>query len=391
MKKYENLSDIWKLKGRGKRDSQRHKELIRKAIKSGGKNIITEYDIIKSDGTKKVKIPIKFLDKYKFKYGKLNDGNGGVGQGVGGKPGDKYKIKNAPSDGDGKAGNQDGDRYYDAEVSIDEIVDIMLEELNLPWMEPKKSQEMKTETEIFSSVEKQGIMPNLDLRRTVMQNMKRHAAKGDPKIGAFHRDDFRFKTWDVEREYHSNAAVYMMLDRSGSMDKEKTDIAKTFFFWMVQFLRRRYDKIDIIFIAHDTKAWVEDEERFFKINSSGGTKCSSAFKLAYEHMKNHHPEDRWNNYVLEFSDGDNWGEDNGDCVNYVEKLLPMCRAIGYGEIIPSGQHSWLKESERLSAMLNEKINRTRFVILNVNKKEKIFDSIKEFFNVDGISKKPKEE
>ena len=58
-KSSENLSDIWKMKRRGKRDSDRHKELVKDAIRKNGKDIITEYNIITSDGDKKIKVPIR--------------------------------------------------------------------------------------------------------------------------------------------------------------------------------------------------------------------------------------------------------------------------------------------------------------------------------------------
>ena len=91
-KSSENLSDIWKLKRRGKRDSDRHKELVKDAIRKNGKDLITEYNIITSDGDKKIKVPIRFLDQYKIKYGKLNS-QGGTGQGVKAGKGDKFRIK----------------------------------------------------------------------------------------------------------------------------------------------------------------------------------------------------------------------------------------------------------------------------------------------------------
>ena len=80
-KAQESLSDIWKLKQRGKRDSDRHKKLVNDAIRKNGKDLITEHNIITSDGDKKIKVPIRFLDRYKFKYGKLNNGSG-TGQGL---------------------------------------------------------------------------------------------------------------------------------------------------------------------------------------------------------------------------------------------------------------------------------------------------------------------
>ena len=159
-KKSKGLADIWKLKQRGKRDSDRHKKLVNDAIRKNGKDLITEYDIITSDGDKKIRVPIRFLDRYKFKYGKKKD-KSSIGQGLDVKPGEKYRIRKGKKSGD-KASNEEGAVAFDAEVTIDELVDILLEELNLPWMEPNKSSAIEVETEELSSIEKKGIFPNLD-------------------------------------------------------------------------------------------------------------------------------------------------------------------------------------------------------------------------------------
>lgn len=385
-KKSDDLSDIWKLKQRGQRDSDRQKELIDKAIRKKGKDLITEYNIIKSDGDKKIKIPIRFLDRYRFKYGKLNE-DGGVGQGLDGKPGDKFKTKSGKKgDGSGPAGEDEGEQIFNAEISIDELVTILLDELQLPWMEPKNNTQIEIDNEEMNSIEKIGIRPNLDIKRSLIQNLKRNAAQGNPKIGGFEKDDLRYKVWENETEKHSNAAIYLMLDRSASMDMEKTNIAKTFYFWMVQFLKRRYKQIDLVFIAHDSVAFIVDEDEFFKISPSGGTKCSTAFKLAHEHIKQHHPADQWNNYIYEFSDGDNYPEDNDKCVELVNKLLPLCRAIGYGEIVVR-ENPWVSTEDLLSSNFNRNIKRTRFVANQFKTKDDIFEGLKKFFNVDGVSSK----
>jgi sporulation protein YhbH len=377
----ENLSDIWRLKRRGKRDSERHKELVKKAIRENGKDLITEYNIIKSDGKKKVKVPIRFLDKYHFKYGKLRNKKG-TGQGVDVKKGSKYRARKIQSGPPGPAGDKEGEQIYEASITIDELVEILLEQLDLPWMDPKNSTIIEVESEEISSIDRNGILPNLDLRRTLYENIKRNAAKGDAKIGGFIKEDFRYKTWEEEKEYHSNAAVYLMMDRSGSMDPERTYIAKSFYFWMVQFLKRRYKNIELVFIAHDTRAFICEEEDFFKISPSGGTMCSSAFKLAHEHIIANHSPDSWNNYVFEFSDGDNFMADNVVCVDYAKKLLPLCRAIGYGEIILDDTRPWMSEDRLLSNYFNKEINRTRFVSMQLSSRDDVFDSLKKFFNIN---------
>lgn len=388
-KKYDSLSDIWKLKKRGQRDSDRHKELVRDAIKKHGKDLITEYDLIRSDGDKKIKVPIKFLDKYRFKYGRLKD-NGGVGHGSPGKPGDKFKVKEGSDSEDGQAGDKKGERVYDAEITVDELVDILLEELNLPWMDPKNSTEVEVEKDEVTSISKKGIYPNIDLKRSLLENIKRNAAKGNPKVGKFKNEDLRYQDWEVEKEHHSNAAVYCLLDRSGSMTKDKTYIAKSFYFWMVQFLKRRYKKVELVFIAHDVEAFIVEEQDFFKISSSGGTKCSSALKLAYEHMKTNHPPDRYNNYVMMFSDGDNYMNDNMICLDYANKMMDMVRAIGYGEVMLESRGGWLKPELMLSTVFSKNINRTRFLSMQFKSKDDVFKGLRRFFNVDNVSKKLKD-
>jgi uncharacterized protein len=384
-KAQESLSDIWKLKQRGKRDSDRHKKLINDAIRKNGKDLITEHNIITSDGDKKIKVPIRFLDRYKFKYGKLNDSSG-TGQGLDVKKGDKYKLKSGkpgkPGKGD-KAGDKDGDITYNAEVSIDDLVDILMDELNLPWMEPNNSSFIQIENEELSSIEKKGIFPNIDLKRTLIENLKRNAAQGEAKIAGINEHDLRYRNWETEKEYLSNAAIYLMMDVSGSMTQDKVFIAKSFYFWMVQFLKRRYKNISLVFIAHDTKAYKTTEKEFFGAGGGGGTKCSSAFELAYNHILQHHPAQSWNNYVFEFSDGDNWMEDNLLVLDYVDKLLPLVRAMGYGEITLNDNMMWGREDQRLSYVLESNVKRTRFVSMRIGSKDDVFDALKMFFNIDG--------
>lgn len=384
----DNLSDIWNLRQRGLRDSERHKELIKRAIRKNGNKLITQYNIIKSDGTKKIKVPIKFLERYHFKYGD-NNPEKGVGQGVDVKPGQVYRTKRPDKNAKGEPGDEEGEKSYEVDITIDELVSILIDELGLPWMEPTNQTVLESDNEEFSSRERKGIQANLDLKKSILENLKRNIIAGTPEIKNIHDEDLRYKVWEEEKEYHSNAAIYMLLDRSGSMDGFKTEIAKTFFFWMVQFLKRRYKVIDLVFIAHDVKAFRCTEDEFFKISSNGGTKCSSAFKLAYELIKENHSPTEWNNYIFGMSDGDSPQDDHPVALEYIEKLLELSRAIGYGEITSplEEKYQWHSEDKLLSRFLNKKINRTRFVSIKLFKKEDVYEGLKKFFNIDGVSNK----
>ena len=101
--------------------------------------------------------------------------------------------------------------------------------------------------------------------------------------------------------------------------------------------------------------------------------------------KNNNP-DLWNNYVFEFSDGDNWVDDNMICLEYVEKLLPLVTAMGYGEIIVDDPNSWMRGEHMLSTMFNRNIDRTRFISVQISSHDEVFDALKLFFNINGVSK-----
>lgn len=377
-----DLSDIWKLRQRGKRDSDRHKELVKKAIKENGKNIISKYNIVTSDGNKKVKIPIRYLEQYRIKHGDGDSGQG-AGHGLDGKPGQKYKVGNKQQGkSEGEATNDSSEIVFESEITIDELVDQLIKELNLPWMEPKKSSEVEVDNEELSSKERVGIWPNIDLKKSLVQNLKRNAAAGNPAVGPFKKEDLFYKHWEQEKEYESQAVIYLMLDTSGSMSRERLRLAKNFYFWMVQFIKRRYKKIKIHCIAHNTIAKFVTEEEFFRTTDSGGTNCSSAFKLAYEHMSENYNPDSWNIYAMEFSDGDNWGEDNNVCIEYIKKMLPKCSMVGYGEVALDLDHQpWVSSKNILSSMIKAEVKEDRVIVVKIDNDDDVFDSLKKFFKV----------
>ena len=92
-------------------------------------------------------------------------------------------------------------------------------------------------------------MPNLDKRRTLMENVKRNASRGQAHVGDFRTEDMRFKTWETSVQYQSNAVVVAMMDVSGSMGEFEKYIARSFYFWMVRFLRTKYTNVEIVSFA----------------------------------------------------------------------------------------------------------------------------------------------
>lgn len=114
------------------------------------------------------------------------------------------------------------------------------------------------------------MMSNIDKKRTLLENLRRNASSGNPGIHSISPDDLRYKTWDDITIPHSNAVIIAMMDTSGSMGTFEKYCARSFFFWMTRFLRRQYEKVDIVFLAHHTEAKEVSEHDFFTRGESGG-------------------------------------------------------------------------------------------------------------------------
>lgn len=388
----DSYKDIWELRQPGRRDSQRHRERIRKAIRENLRELIAEENIISSDGKRRVKVPVRYLDMWRFKFGP-NPKAKGVGHGEG-DPGDIIAKEGKAKGKGGKAGDQPGEEVYDEEVELAEIVDMMLEDLGLPWLERKENQvEIQTEDMVFHDIAEKGLPPNVDMKRTLLENLKRNSIAGKPSFGRIVPDDLRYRVWENMVEKHSNASVILIMDRSGSMTDDKKYIVKSFFFWMVSFLRLKYGNVEVVFIAHDTEAREVGEENFFAISDGGGTRISSGLELAKATIEARFPTSVWNNYIFSFSDGENWDTDNERCIALFRELLGMCQAVGYGEVSYSDQfYSWAGWRGHWSTLHDaikeapDLVGEPRFLQAAIVKREDLYDCLRQFLDVDGKEK-----
>lgn len=159
--------------------------------------------------------------------------------------------------GQGKqAGDAPGTDFYEAEVTVDDLAELIFADLGLPDLRPKATQEIPTESVKFTEIRRSGPMSNLDKRRTIMENLKRNALHGMPGFGNLNNDDLRFKVWEQETRPTSSAVVLAMRDASGSMGEFKKYITRSLFFWMTRFLRTKYQDVEIVFITHHSEVCV---------------------------------------------------------------------------------------------------------------------------------------
>src|SRR5215210_2250588 len=188
----------WSLQRKGQIDQERHKERVREAIKKNLGSIVSNESIILSDGKRVVKVPIRSLDEYKFRFDYRKKKQVGTGDGNS-KVGDVIAHEGQPGQGPGQgpgAGDQPGQEYYEAEVDIDEIAKLIFEDLHLPYLEDKAKQAVQSKTTKFTEIRRSGILSNLDKRRSLVENIKRQARQsGKARMGPFKKEDLRYKTW----------------------------------------------------------------------------------------------------------------------------------------------------------------------------------------------------
>ncbi len=380
----------WSLQRKGVIDQERHKERVKDAIRKNLGSIVSNEAIILSDGRKTVKVPIRSLDEYKFRFDRHKQKH--VAQGDGdSKVGDVVAREGQSGSGPGKggtgpAGSDAGQEYYEADVNIDDIAALIFEDLELPFLEERANKAMPARTTRFTEIRRTGAFSNLDKRRSIIENLKRNAVeKGRAQVGGFKKEDLRFKSWEEDVRFESNAVVLALMDVSGSMGEFKKYIARSFYFWMVRFLRTKYDNVEIVFISHHTEAKEVTEEQFFTQGESGGTVVSSAYKLALDIIdKRYSPKD-WNIYPFHFSDGDNYYSDNEEAVRLADKLITTCNLFGYGEIGDEGASSYRRSSGALLSIFKEHLkHQKRFIGVRIDSKEDVYPALREFFGARNI-------
>jgi sporulation protein YhbH len=297
----------------------------------------------------------------------------------------------AEGQGQDQAGDQPGVDYYETDVTLEELITIMFEDLELPDMERKALREVMSERlSKRKGYRKAGIRIRLDKKRTAVARIKRRLAVQNREAGEwdederfpFHQDDmiYRHTVEDIRPE--SNAVVVCIMDTSGSMDTMKKYLARSFFFMLYQFVSAKYRNVKIVFVAHHTEGREVTEEEFFYKGESGGTFISSGYNKALEIIQERYHPTLWNVYAFHCSDGDNFESDNPAAIKAAKELCDVCNLFGYGEIKPLGSRYYE------SSMLNifRRLEADNFQTVLIERKEDIWPSFKAFL----AREKPKE-
>lgn len=359
---------------------QRFLRRFRKHIKEAVADAVTKRSITDMDRGEEISIPRRDISEPVFRNGR----GGRQGRVL---PGNKEfvtgdRIKRPPSggggSGKGKASNQgEGVDEFVFELNQQEFLDFVFEDLELPNLVKKKLKD----SDAYKMVKGGYVSEGIPARLNVVQSLKSAQARRIALGGAIRREireceaklealddspdsietrrelnhelerlqrrlnhipflddfDLRYNNMIRQPTPSTSAVMFCLMDVSGSMTQDIKDLAKRFFILLHLFLKRHYDKTEVVFIRHHTKANEVDEEEFFYSRETGGTVVSSALELMKEVIEERYPPDSWNIYAAQASDGENWHDDSPRCRELLAKgILPLTQYYAYVEI-NSGQ------------------------------------------------------
>ena len=270
-----------------------------------------------------------------------------------------------------------GEDAFSFALSEAEFLDILFEDLELPDLVKASLKEVSKREFRRAGYTNDGATPNLAVLRTMRASMSRRLALRRPTAASVERleeelaalraksepgvaDQLRVAELYAEIERlkrmqraipfidpidvrynrfaptivpRAKAVMFCLMDVSASMGEREKDLAKRFFILLHLFLKRKYERVDIVFIRHTHEASEVDEQEFFYGRETGGTVVSSALKTMIEVRDKRYPVADWNIYCAQASDGDNSASDTGDCVELLrEAILPLTQYYAYIEI-----------------------------------------------------------
>jgi uncharacterized protein len=342
----ENEGKWYELFSRGARDWLRHDEKVRDAVRANLPEIIAGADVI-NESARTVRVPVRMLEHYHFRLRRPQEQEG-TGQGNA-KPGDVLAKPTREGKGEkGSGGREEGEVQLLLEFKVDDIVDWLWEEMQLPNLKARVGPSEETDW-IREGWDKRGARSRLDRRRSLKEMVKRRSNPG--ATPTFTDEDLRYRQLARRRQPAIHAVVFFMLDVSGSMSDRDRKLAKSFFFWVVQGLRREYRSLETVFVAHTTEAWEFSESEFFQVSGTGGTVASTGLGKVREIIDERYNPGRCNIYLFYASDGDNSSSDATEARDALKAVADAACYTGYVEVSSGLSRQLATETGRLFADL----------------------------------------
>jgi uncharacterized sporulation protein YeaH/YhbH (DUF444 family) len=347
---------------------RRAKTLVREAVRKTSQERNVK-DVLEGG---EVSIPVGGLGEPRFHRG------GGIRDMV--LPGNKYVEGDyLPRQGQGQdggssdnsgAGEGTAEDAFRFVLTREEFLDLFLDDLELPDLAKRAVAETESERPQRAGYTTSGSPSNISIGRTVRRAMTRRIALGRPRreeialleseaadeacaeerraelrseiealkakarrIPFIDPIDIRYRRFDPVPKPASQAVMFCLMDVSGSVTEHMKDLAKRFYMLLYVFLRRKYKRVEIVFIRHTDVAEEVDEQTFFHDPKTGGTKVSPAFEVMKDILDRRFAASEWNVYVAQASDGDSSYSEGEEILRLLrDVVLPAVQYFAYLEV-----------------------------------------------------------
>ncbi|MCL9817926.1 DUF444 family protein [Natronocalculus amylovorans] len=245
--------------------------------------------------------------------------------------------------------------------------------VSLAWIADQASQLAADELNQWESFE--AVEENVANEPTI-NRLRREGLREIP----FRKQDERFRYPEIIEKKERNVVVVNIRDVSGSMRERKRELVERTLTPLDWYLTGKYDTASFHYIAHDADAWEVDRPEFFGIRSGGGTKISSAYKLAAEILEQY-PFSEWNRYVFAAGDSENSSNDTKDAV------IPLMESIdanlhAYIETQPGGAAINATHAEEVERQLGDRDN---VAVTRVGEPNDVIDAIYDILSTEGTT------
>ena len=421
-------------KGKSLANRQRFIRRARAEIREAVQKTLKDRSVADLAKNQKISIPTRGTKEPRFRH---DPSAGGEHERV--LPGNKdfvegdqiKKPRQGEAGGRGKDASTSGEGEDDFSFSLsqDEILDLFFEDLELPDLVKTSLKDIRTTSWRRAGLTTSGSPNQVNLVRTMRNAFGRRLAMKRPKpeeIEALkaevavcrlaepvdgerirvleeeiarleHRRkwvpfldpvDVRYNAFEEQPTLTSRAVMFCLMDVSGSMGEREKDLAKRFFMLLHLFLKRRYQRLDIVFIRHTHEAQEVDEEAFFYSRQSGGTIVSSALEEMKRIVHERYATGEWNIYAAQASDGYTQTGDATRCVEMLNQdLMPICQYFAYIEILDEREMEVFSSEESGAELWRAYRMVARdwknFATKRIAKPQDIFPVFRELFARDG--------
>ena len=365
-------------KGKSSENRKKFLDRVRDSVREGMPSILNKgslKDIGKDGGS--VEIKRKTIQEPSFRFGKGGNNDHILPGNKEFVVGDKLKKpQGGEGEGSSKAGIGEGEDPFIIQITKEEFLNYLFEDLELPDLVKKELSDVKETRQRNAGYSTTGTPARLSIIRSMkMAHLRKISLRGaaiqeiedikeklespdldenqrvyleeelsklvdTPKTIPFiDTMDLRFRSSIKEDIPITSATMICIMDNSGSMGQREKTLARKFFYLLYLFLNKKYEKIELIFIHHTDTSKEVAEEEFFNTKESGGTVVSSALELFKNMIPSRVDPSKTNIYVCQCSDGDNYSSDNIKCMSLLgEHLMKYVQYWAYIQIDREDSH-----------------------------------------------------